>query len=461
MKKSFLKLFSLTLVAVIASCDNKIEVGDKFETSADKPFEVQIAGEEKAIETFNNFINRLNSDVKTRSTISASQVISVRKTTTAAYSSKPQTRSGNPVLPVYELTLENPDKTQGFAVVTDAATIDEVIAYSPQGSIADTVFNKSLALYFRELAMLSEVISNKTATRADYWQPGWDEIFNVEISEYEFIRWLTSWEINNRPNKNYSWEFYDPVDKMEVISAYVPTLWGQGNPYNNRVPYCVNGTRNKVNVGCYAVAVGQVMAFHKFPPTYNWNLLTISQKIDPTPISHSGDIIESEETASQKEVSQLLMDIATAGKTDFKTDRNSGSTPISMIIPGLNSMGYDVNETYMDNKGGSSLLIKEEIQNYYRPVLYCAQSDAGGHIWVIDAILTQERWKYQSAWFFNDEYFGREGLQKCRVQGNLMHCNWGWYRNSNGWYYNFTTPHNDKVLNFNRGKLLYTGIKPK
>lgn len=55
MKKSFLKLFSLTLVAVIASCDNKIEVGDKFETSADKPFEVQIAGEEKAIETFNNF----------------------------------------------------------------------------------------------------------------------------------------------------------------------------------------------------------------------------------------------------------------------------------------------------------------------------------------------------------------------------------------------------------------------
>lgn len=42
-----------------------------------------------------------------------------------------------------------------------------------------------------------------------------------------------------------------------------------------------------------------------------------------------------------------------------------------------------------------------------------------------------------------------------------MHCNWGWYGNSNGWYYNFTTPHNDKVLNFNRGKLLYTGIKPK
>lgn len=464
MKKNLLLFLSLSLVVGISSCENVVENSDRLKPAVNNQHEVQVIDEEKAIETFNNFISRLNDDTRTRSTTSAPKVISIRKTTTATYSGTPHTRSNSIALPVCELTLENTDKTQGFAVVTSAAAIDEVIAYSPQGSIADTVYNKALALYFRDLAILSDIVSSEAVTRADYWQPGWDDIVYKQVSSEEFVRWLTPWESENRPNKGFSWGYYDPIDKMEFESAYVPTLWAQENPYNNRVPKYVVGTKSKVVVGCYPVAVGQIMAFHKFPSTYNWSTLTMCPTIDPTPTVPGGGIDESKETFAQKEVSRLLTDIAIAAETYYDTlpnTRNFGSTQVGKTLLGLYKMGYDAKEVYFGGKGGSSALIKEEIQNYHRPVLYNGQTDKSkGHIWVIDAVLTQERWSYISYYVHGGENNGKEGLERYRVQGNLLHCNWGWGGSSNGWYYNFTPPHKGEFIHFYKDKHLYTGIKP-
>jgi hypothetical protein len=189
-------------------------------------------------------------------------------------------------------------------------------------------------------------------------------------------------------------------------------------------------------------------------------MLTVSPTVAPTPYKKTGGIDPTKETAAQKEVSRLLYNIALAGDTKHNPETNIGSTSASMTVTGLNRMGYAANEIYLGKEGGSSLLIRNEIKNFARPVLYAGQSDKGGHIWVIDAILTQERWKYMSFWHYGKEDNDKEGLNRYRVQGNLMHCNWGWKGSGDGWFFNFSLPFNDDFVKFYYSKRLYTGIKP-
>jgi len=51
-------------------------------------------------------------------------------------------------------------------------------------------------------------------------------------------------------------------------------------------------------------------------------------------------------------------------------------------------------------------------------------------------------------------------LNRHRVQGHLMHCNWGWSSTSDGWYFDFIPPHKPDYIYFYTEKYLYTGIKP-
>lgn len=67
--------------------------------------------------------------------------------------------------------------------------------------------------------------------------------------------------------------------KSDVISyyAFLPTLWGQGAPYNSTVPYlCSNG---RAPVGCVPVAIGQVMAYHGTPSNLDWTSILKSSVI--------------------------------------------------------------------------------------------------------------------------------------------------------------------------------------
>lgn len=448
--KLLLQVLPVLMIFCISCSKNEMEDETGDNCISTNP---EISAEYKAIQTFTQFINKMGEDLQTRSTITSPVIKSVKKTTSSVYgytnnSSTLKNSTAQNELPIYELTLENPDNTLGYAVVALDQTIDQVVAYAPYGSISDTIYNKALALQFRELAYLSTAISEQASTYSEYWQPGWDNIFSLQVSGEEFVRWLTEWEIENY-TKPYSWIFYDPIDKMEIISAYVPTKWDQGKPYNNLVPVFTTANPNeRVQIGCYPVAVGQVMAFHKKPTKYNWDLITASDKI-----------LFTNYQASQ-EVSRLLYDIAKAASTKFDPIKNSGSTPVLNDQIGLSSLGYTSNYTFLDN-GKSATLIRDEIKNNNRPVLFSAQSDKGGHIWVIDAVLVQERWKYQSAVIVGGDDHLKHSLNRYRMQGNLLHCNWGWAGKSDGWYFSYQPIH-DKLgtINFNSYKRLYTNIKP-
>lgn len=176
-----------TAFFLLASCAKDVA------TVAKQDVEPATSGEQRAVEAFNRFVSHLNSDPKTRSAaaVAAPRVVGIRKANTLDYiDGAARTRSAGNGAGVYELELLNPDTTVGYAVVGDEELANEVFAYSPVGSIADTTYNEGLALYFRELALLTAAQEPKTRDNWSIGDGGWGRI-PTSCSEMSIGRMVT------------------------------------------------------------------------------------------------------------------------------------------------------------------------------------------------------------------------------------------------------------------------------
>lgn len=429
----------LLLILLFASCSNNNEFEAEIKNLSSSKVSESNSGEEAAIKAFNDFIDNFQPSTRLEK---KPEIYNIHKTNTAVYSREQTTRSNNEGIPIYELTLQNTDSSKGFAIVAENQLNHDILAYVPVGSIADTTFNSGLSIWFKELSVLQK----STHTRTDVWQEGWDYESQEISGTQEFYRFITQEDINNKWANCF---YYGPIDKATIYSAFVPSAWSQTAPYNNKVPYYYNnaGNTERCRVGCFAVALGQLMSYHKHPSSYNWDLLTANPVINNN-------------TSAANEVSKLLYDIALIGGTTYKTTSGAGSTDVSSNVPSLNRLGYNATSTYLGS-GKSSPIIVEEMKKS-RPVLFAAQSDSGGHIWVIDGIFEFERWYYYPSRVMPSNSPTGYELHRVRTMRRLIHCNWGWGGLSNGWYYNYTPQYTDgSYVKFNTYKYIYTEITPK
>lgn len=420
-----------------------------------------LSGEERAIKALEMFLDNMDDKASTRSGAARfSKVVGVEKKTTDAYrGASSVTRTLGTAMPVYELTLENNDATKGFAVVTESGPeLCELLAYAPVGAISDTVYNKGLAEFFRDLAVCSDALVEEAekeqaalATRGDYWQPYQFDASFYRVDRYvEFVRYLTQYEIDNdAPGFPYQ-EVYHSV----IIGDIIPALWNQTAPYNNDMTVNVTGTNEKVRVGCIPVACGQIMSYYKKPLSYDWNLLTASPSI-------------ANNTSAAREVARLLFDIHKKGDIEPKPDKNVSSGNMSSAESIFEMMGYD----YAYRRSYTTYACYDSIYNnvkFNHPVLMMGDNeqfnkDWEAHAWVIDAIIEQEWWVYSAAEVHsNYPPYTHFDVTRQRYAGEFYHCNWGWGGHSNGWYYNFKPQFTDgKKKNFNVQKEIMTQIKPK
>lgn len=406
-------IYLLFLGFVFSSCNN--DIGEEKILIPEESLYQEHSEESKVIESLDNFINNLKGTPSTKSIISEkAKVIDMKRVPVSTYSGELTTKSTNKGLEVYELKLKNTDNSEGFAVITDTET-NEVIAYAPVGSIEDTTYNKSLAFYFRTLALSSKSLNTTLQTKVidpDFAQGGLGDMLYYTIGTQEYYRDLTKEEITKYGS---SWVFYSPVHLTRFVPAYLLTQWNQSAPYNNKVEHYYNGKRYPV--GCVSVAIGQILSRHRKPDQYNWNALNYSPVVSS---SSSPVIIE--------EVSKLLWDLALITNSKFINGKTTASD--RSIIPAFEKMGYTAKGIYY----GSEPTIKfvaDEIMNHHRPVLHIGTHD-DGHAWVVDEVLMRECWKYFSR-YVNGKYL----LYRIKVQGYSLHCNWGWGGNSDGYYYNF------------------------
>ena len=213
------------------------------------------------------------------------------------------------------------------------------------------------------------------------------------------------------------------------------TNWGQWDGYNNYAPHlgCASGNGNAPS-GCVATETAQIMKYHQWPSSYNWNAMPNNWGTNAT--------------------SQLMIDIGNNVSMDYACD-GSGTKTYRAMYALKGTFGYS--SAYFGDYNYNTVL-SELSQN--KPVLLAGGEKkywaglipyyAEGHAWVADGYMHGYECFYDENGYVNGGY------------GYLLfHMNWGWGNygvNHNMWcgLNNFTAA-NGNSFNYKR-KMIY-GIR--
>lgn len=234
-----------------------------------------------------------------------------------------------------------------------------------------------------------------------------------------------------------------------AIEALVTSKWGQDYPYNLK---CPRDSRGLSVTGCLATALAQIINYHKCPSgpgtgthSYEWNGQTLSFDYGATTFdwAHIRDTYPYYGTTNEER--QAVADLMLACGIGVNMNYSSSASGASDIyVCGLltNHLGYDKSAGYLMRDYFSAddwdAIVYGELAAG-RPVLYCGQSNAGGHAFVCDG--------YRS-----DGYY---------------HINWGWDGMSDGFFllsvldpYNQGTGGSGDGSGFNFNQSITIGIRP-
>ncbi len=287
----------------------------------------------------------------------------------------------------------------GFAMIPNDIRATEVYAYSDEGSL-----------------------SQGANDGVDYFLESANDYLNYEINNSKMINgYLPITPAPTDPNdpRNYALVYHGghychQVPKSTATSGshkyLLNTKWHQRSPYYN---LCLNSSGEPVSAGCVPIALGQIMAYHQKPASYNdhtysWDLIT--QKSNLT-IWDMGS----------QSVAELIYDIGTAAGINYWGGLTG--TSINEAYNALNSFGY--NRTMSDY---SYQIIANNI-NSNRPCYVRGDNNENvDHAWVIDG------YRSSSTTYV---YYMQTTLEVCSsntVTNCYVHCNWGWGGTSNGFF---------------------------
>ncbi len=183
------------------------------------------------------------------------------------------------------------------------------------------------------------------------------------------------------------------------IAPLLKTQWDQLSPYNLLCPTDEKG--NACPTGCAATAMAQVMYYHQWPASYDWDKMKTSY--------NSSDADESAQA-----VAKLMADVGTSINMQYA---RGGSSAYNCFPPealryifGYQGAEYVERECYTAKQWDA--LIYNEL-SAKRPVIYSGQSQSSaqqeGHSFVLDG------------------YQAKDGL-------GYYHVNWGWSGRSDDYF---------------------------
>lgn len=217
----------------------------------------------------------------------------------------------------------------------------------------------------------------------------------------------------------------------KAVGPLITAQWHQGCLYNSLCPIMESAPCDHAKVGCVAVAMGQIMHYWGYPnqgwgshsyvydgtelsvdfgnTSYDWNHM-------PNTLSENSSEVEIQAVAT------LLYHCGIAVNMQYganSSDTDSGAAPGALIqYFNYNKRLHREKQSNYSNEEWLSLL--KQCLDLRRPVFYTGSSDDGGHAFVCDG--------YDS--------------------NNLLHFNWGWGGNGDGYFalgnlnplgYNFNT----------------------
>lgn len=341
---------------------------------------------------------------------------------------------------VYKFIVKS-GEMQGYGLVADDIRIPGVIAYCPEGSLNDTVYNEGLAAYMRDLpnaivnkiARVSSELSNyrnmeKVMTRSPYWgseNPPTD-FESFPMPEYDGT-YISGDTVNIYENSRLI------AGMPQIISFRVPVKWGQSYPYNKDVPYSCGS--DKAPAGCVAIAIAQIMAYHKYPSKYNWDLLTQT----PTISGYSDN-----DEIRRNEVARLIADIGREVNMVYSCS-GSGSN-IYKANDAFSKLGYSTSGVRDYYYIGTCFWPSAyEGSNWYETTSFDSpfyvrgtNAHGEGHAFVIDELFES----YPCCYYKHTRYI--KGVKTIEEERGFplqmffttvdIHINWGWNGSSNGYF---------------------------
>ena len=411
---------------------------------------------------------------------------------------------------VYIVNFAN---NQGYVITSADRRVPGVLAYNSYGHLGDTISNPGQAIlfsymqaYIEEQRAAFEANKEKLATEAEeaifkqlskeqqeklIAKGYFDKDGKRVKSKYNFdlihaLCDLSEPESNNKKNENPADHylvkdndriFYGEWKTEYVKAPLLKTLWRQSGLYNDKVAKYCDADKDQSPVGCVAVAVGQLLAYHKKPAVFkgrimHWDDIT---KID------SGDMFSSiyshnvgDNATFREDIQHLL---AHLGDSDLLAmeygciaDGGSGS---GRALEALHSLGYN-NASLIEYSNGDFI---SEIRNN-RPVYiegysydishtyttgwwfwkksHTRYSYKEGHAWILDGYVLRKR-------KVTEYYINCPSSEEVKIVNDekieLIHNNFGWGGNLDGsdfkWnkdYYDGTGWYNINVFNAKSGR---------
>ena len=184
------------------------------------------------------------------------------------------------------------------------------------------------------------------------------------------------------------------------ISPLIKTQWNQNTPYNNNCP-----VESGVNcpTGCVATATAQIMYYHKWPETFNWDAMKTTYSSDDT-----GEAVDA--------VAKLMADVGEKVYMQYGAESSSALDMDACEALRIR-YGYSENTNYIERscytaKGWDEVIYNELAAN--RPVFYGGLSASSGQGIVGHA-------------FILDGYQAKDGV-------GYFHVNWGWGGSSDDYF---------------------------
>lgn len=385
--KGKILLVLLLSVIMLASCSSDAPTLMP-ESDTSIPAAANLIGREKAIDIAGKYRQSMFANTRVLPAVKSIELINSAKT-----------RNGDGEASYYIINYENDG---GFAIVDAKPQENPLYAISEEGSVSikDTVENKGLAMFFRNMEVQSSGI-----VPVDPSKPSFDSTL------YDLVKFPTL-----------------TTTCEPQLSAQVRS-WGQDSPYNSQCPAVFipasywGGTdyyRQGV-VGCVALSTAQILSYHRYPAQIgnlplDWNavnsyegyltygLLARLGSSDYLNLTYGYDRVLVEDNKY---------------KVVLGTYCKFSEAP-SRIISTVKKLGYNTPSINAFTELGARTALDKG------PILILSKMDGifdQAHAWVMDG--------YKHTQF---EYSDPATAERKKGETFYFHCVWGWNGNANGYY---------------------------